>query len=383
MAEQILVFNGGSSSVKLSLFHKSDLDTKAPLWSKNLAINLLDASGQEVHELIAAHLAEARIARDSIICVGHRVVHGGTELQEPHRVDLELENTIEKLSELAPVHNPIAMKLIREARKLFPQAEQVAVFDTAFHKTLPPEAYLYAVPFDWCEKFGIRRFGFHGINHAYCAEALHEFLPPGKKVLRAVSCHLGNGCSLAAIHNGESVDTTMGFTPLEGLMMGARSGSIDPGIIFYLLEENKISAEQLDKTLNNSSGLLGVSGISKDMQKIQEAKSSGSARAQLAFDMFARSVSKGIAAMAAAMRGTDAIVFTGGIGEHSTELRSLVCSQLEFMGVNLDEKLNQDCKEDGLLSSRESKINVLRISAREDFQIFKECMNLLNSKISI
>ncbi len=383
MAEQVLVFNGGSSSVKLSLFHKGALDTKVPLWSQNLAINLLDASGQEVHELIAAHLTEAKIDRNSIICVGHRVVHGGTELQEPHRVNHEVEKTIEKLSELAPVHNPIAMKLIREARKLFPQAEQVAVFDTAFHKTLPPEAYMYAVPFDWFEKHGIRRFGFHGINHAYCAEALHEFLPPAKKVRRAISCHLGNGCSLAAIHNGKSVDTTMGFTPLEGLMMGARSGSIDPGIVFYLLEENKFSAEHLDKILNNSSGLLGVSGISKDMQKIQEAKSKGSERAQLAFDMFARSVSKGIAAMAAAMGGTDAIVFTGGIGEHSTELRSLVCRQLEFMGVNLDEKLNHDCNDDGLLSIPESKISVLKISAREEFQIFKECMTLLHNKISI
>lgn len=378
MADRVIVFNGGSSSVKLSLFEKADLHEGSPVWNKNLAINLLDASGQEVHELVAGHLQEAQIERQSIDCVGHRVVHGGTELQEPLFVDQQVENKIEKYIELAPVHNLIALKLIREARRLFPQAEQVAVFDTAFHRTLPPEAYLYAIPYDWNEKFGIRRFGFHGINHQYCAGAARAFLSIERKDLRLVSCHLGNGCSLAAIHNGKSVDTTMGFTPLEGLMMGARSGSIDPGIIFYLLEENKFSVQELDRLLNNSSGLLGISGLSKDMQKIEEARSNGNERSQLAFKMFARSVSKSIAAMATAMGGIDAIVFTGGTGEHSAALREEVCTQLNFLGIELDQQINQRCNSDGILSKNNSRVQVLRIAAREELQIYRECLSIMS-----
>src|ERR1700722_12253920 len=391
---KILVLNSGSSSLKSSLY-----DLGAPLpqvapdplwqgeieWSANDAEIKIETSGgtKSKQKLKVASREEATrqllatlwtgttrvlASAKEIEVVGHRVVNGGPNHREPAIIDAKVKAAIEAAVAFAPLHNQAEVSGIAVAEKVIPGVPQVAVFDTGFHRTLPAAAYVYPGPYDWLAK-GIRRYGFHGINHGYIAERAPQILQRDSRGLRIVSCHLGNGCSLAAIRGGLSVDTTMGFTPLEGLMMGTRSGSVDPGILTYLARQEKQTGEQLDNLLNKKSGLRGIAAFSGDRREIiEEMKASGanapdsvkspncastlpasalpidagdkSARAQLAFDMFIHRLRREIGAMIAVLGGLDALVFTAGIGENSADVRAAACDALAFAGVHLDAAKN-------------------------------------------
>jgi acetate kinase len=291
-------------------------------------------------------------------------------------IDADVKATISSVAEIAPLHNVAGLKGIQTAETLFPGKPQIAVFDTGFHKTLPQYAYVYPGPFEWVKR-GIRRYGFHGINHQYCAMRAADMLGRDVASLNIVSCHLGNGCSLAAIHGGKSVNTSMGFTPLDGVMMGTRGGAIDPGILIHLLRTDHIGPNELDDLLNHQSGLLGVSGLSSDMRDILKAASHGKERAMLAFDIFVHRVATETAAMAASMCGMDVIVFTAGIGENSPEVRQAVCSKLEFLGIQLDPEKNTSMSPDADLASRSSRVRILAIEAQEDWAVARECARML------
>jgi acetate kinase len=277
----------------------------------------------------------------------------------------------------APLHNRIELEGIELIERECGTVPQVAVFDTSFHSELPEAAATYAGPYEWAER-GIRKFGFHGISHQYCAERVEQLLGNRPSQIKLVTCHLGNGCSLAAIRDGRSTDTTMGFTPLDGLMMGTRSGSVDPGILIYLLRQDNISGERLDDVLNTKSGLLGISGISGDMRQILAATKAGNMRARLAFDMFVHRLRSGIGSMIAAIGGMDALVFTGGIGENSAEVRSAVCLNFAFLGLHLDASKNKTARGDSEISSQDSSVRVFVLEAQEDWMIAKECWKLTN-----
>jgi len=312
--------------------------------------------------------------------VGHRVVHGGPHFEEPVIVTAEVKTAIAEVSAFAPLHNREELEGMEIIEKLLGNVPQVAVFDTGFHSQMPLEAAVYPGPYEWWAQ-GIHRYGFHGINHQYCARRAARLLGKELAKLRLVSCHLGNGCSLAAIRNGKSVDTTMGFTPLEGLMMGTRSGSVDPGILTYLMRQQNLSGEQLDELLNKRSGLLGVSGISGDMREIVSAMKKGTERAKLAFDIFVHRLASGVGAMAASLGGIDALVFTAGIGENSAEVRAEACARLEFLGVRLDAARNEGLANEKPLRDQDialvdSHVRVLMIRAQEEWAIARSCWQL-------
>jgi len=399
---KILVLNSGSSSQKSCLYEIGEAlpDTPpAPLWEgkiewegRRAKLLVRDSAGHNhTEEVESADRAEAtrRLLgaltsnaagilgdKSEIAVAGHRVVNGGAMYAEPARIDAEVKSAIEEMAVFAPLHNRVELEGIRLVEEVFGAVPQVAVFDTGFHRKMPEAAVVYPGPYEWAER-GIRRFGFHGINHQYCAERAAQLLGRELKELRLVTCHLGNGCSLAAIRDGHSVDTTMGFTPLEGLMMGTRSGSVDPGIMTFLMREEKLSGEHLDDLLNKKSGLLGISGVSSDMREIVGAIKQGNARAKLAFDIFVHRLRAGIGAMCAAICGVDALVFTAGIGENSPEVRAAACDDLEFLGVKLDAAKNATARRDSEISARGSKVTVLVLRAQEDWAIAKECWKLL------
>ena len=307
----------------------------------------------------------------AIDAVGHRIVHGGTITSHALRIDAQVKATIASLIPLAPSHNPINLEGIELIEALLgPEIYQFAVFDTAFHSQMPDAAAIYPGPYDWVER-GIRRYGFHGISHAYCSDRMSQLL--GHKNLKLITCHLGNGCSLAAIQNGISMDTTMGFTPLEGLMMGSRSGSIDPGILLYLLTEQGYDATTLDTLLNQQSGLKGLSGISHDMRQVKAAMKSGNLRAKLAWDVYIHRIRSGIGAMLMSLNGLDALVFTAGVGEHDSEVRSAVCHGLGFLGLTLDEAVNQADTGDRDIAEQDCPIRIWVLQTQEAWQIARSC----------
>ena len=310
--------------------------------------------------------------------VGHRVVHGGPKLEEPVLISPEVKSEIAKAAVFAPLHNRAELEGIEIVAKLVGSIPQVAVFDTAFHSKMPPESIVYPGPYKWFER-GIRRYGFHGISHQYCVGRASELLGQSPTSLRIVSCHLGNGCSLAAVRDGHSVDTTMGFTPVEGLMMGTRSGSVDPGIVTYLIRTGELTAEQVDDVLNHKSGLLGVSGVSGDMRETLAEIKKGSQRAKLAFGIYVHRLQAGIAAMAASMGGLDALVFTAGVGENSSGLRMAACANLRFLGVTLDEMRNAHVEPDQDIAASGSSVRVLVIRTQEDWAIARECWRVMHS----
>jgi acetate kinase len=314
--------------------------------------------------------------------VGHRVVHGGPQHFEPAMVTPEVKSAIESVSVFAPLHNRAELQGMEIVAKLLGPVPQIAVFDTGFHRTMPLAAKTYPGPYEWFEQ-GIRRYGFHGINHQYCAHRAAQLLGKDLNSLKLVTCHLGNGCSLAAIREGRSVDTTMGFTPLEGLMMGTRSGSVDPGILTYLMRQQHLSGEQLDGVLNQKSGLLGISGISSDMREILAASKNGNepvkmARAKLALEIYIHRLRSGIGAMIAVLGGIDALVFTAGVGENSHEVRAAVCDSFAFLGLKLDSGKNAQTPmhNDQVISASDSAVRVLVIHAQEDWMIARECWQL-------
>jgi acetate kinase len=418
---KILVLNSGSSSLKSSLY-----DLHAPLrpaapdplwqgeieWSGNQAeIKIATSSGPKSKQKTKASSREeatrqllatlwsgaARVIESAkeIEVVGHRVVNGGPDHREPAVINAKVKAAIEAAVAFAPLHNQNELEAIAITEKEIPGVQQVAVFDTGFHRHMPEVAYVYPGPYAWLAK-GIRRYGFHGINHAYCAERTSQILQRDARGLRIVSCHLGNGCSLAAIQDGRSVDTTMGFTPLEGLMMGTRSGSVDPGILTYLMRQEEQTGGQLDDLLNKQSGLLGISGFSGDLREIIDAmknppetipsraaggsQSGGSpnaARATLAFDMFIHRLRREIGSMIAVMAGLDVLVFTAGIGENSAEVRAAACEPFAFADVHLDSAKNTKPPADADISASTSAVRVLVIKAQEDWMIARDCFDLV------
>ncbi|MGH9515103.1 MAG: acetate/propionate family kinase [Terriglobales bacterium] len=400
---KILVLNSGSSSQKSALFElapEASTEPVAPLWEGKLEwdgdkekLTVHNSGGKTIKEDAIIRADDRRGSleklltklwespaqvishRSEIEVVGHRIVHGGPHLSEPAIITPEVKQAIQDVAAIAPLHNAAGLQGIDLAEKLFPKVKQIAVFDTGFHRTLPLAAKVYPGPYEWFEH-DIRRYGFHGINHEYCAARAAQLLKRELSSLKIVSCHLGNGCSLASIDGGKSVDTTMGFTPLEGLMMGTRSGSVDPGILFHLMRAESATATDLDKILNRRSGLLGISGVSSDMRDVLEAASQGNARAKLAVDIFVHRLQAGIAAMAASLGGMDVIIFTAGIGENAAEIRSATCAKLGFLGVQLDDRKNSSPKADCEVSTSKSAVRVLVIRAQEDWSIARECLSL-------
>ncbi|HTQ62490.1 MAG TPA: acetate kinase [Candidatus Solibacter sp.] len=398
---KVLVLNSGSSSQKSRLFELGAAlpdSPPTPLWEAKIewldegtSLEVRTNTGKKRDERLnpakrseaIAHLLQALVSGETrvlaqlseIDVVGHRVVNGGRKFTKPARITPEVTAAIEKMAVFAPLHNRAELEGIAQIEKLCGAVPQVAVFDTGFHATLPDAAAVYPGPYEWLER-GIRKFGFHGINHQYCAGRAAQLLRRNLAELKLVTCHLGNGCSLAAIRGGVSLDTTMGFTPLDGLMMGTRSGSVDPGILTYLMRQDGLDGKTLDDLLNAKSGLLGISGVSSDMREIVVAMKQGNARAKLAFEIFVHRLRGGIGAMAAALGGIDALVFTAGIGENSAEVRAAACDELGFLGVRLDLEKNLTSGADRDVSVKDSRVRVLVIAAQEDWAIARECWKL-------
>ena len=314
---------------------------------------------------------------DQIEAVGHRVAHGGELFPESCVVDDKVIEGIRNLCELAPLHNPANLLGIEAVKKLLPQVPQVAVFDTSFHQTMPDYAYMYAIPYELYEKYGVRRYGFHGTSHKFVAYRACEFLGMDIANSKIVTCHLGNGGSVTAVLNGKSVDTSMGFTPVEGVVMGTRCGNIDAGAVTYLQDKLGLDVDGITKLLNKKSGFLGVSGVSSDCRDIVSAYENGNYRAGLSLNMFYHSIRKYIGAYSAVMGGLDVIVFTGGIGENDCEARREICSTLGFLGVDFDEAANKGVRgEDKLLTKADSRVKVLTLSTNEELVIARDTMNL-------
>jgi acetate kinase len=306
-------------------------------------------------------------------------VHGGQQFKKPTVITPQVRAAIASMSAFAPLHNRAELEGVDVIEKTIGAIPQVAVFDTSFHSQLPDAAAVYSGPYEWLSR-GIRRYGFHGINHQYCAERTAQLLGRDLSSLKLITCHLGNGCSLAAIQGGHSVDTTMGFTPLDGLMMGTRSGAVDPGILTYLMREDGLGGQQLDDLLNTKSGLLGISGISSDMRQIVAQMKVGHKRAKLAFEIFVHRLQASIGAMIAVLGGLDALVFTAGIGENSPDARAAACANLGFAGLKLDSNRNAQASGDQDIARPDSSIRVLVIRAQEDWAIAKECSRLISEK---
>ncbi|MDX2242020.1 MAG: acetate kinase [Leptolyngbyaceae cyanobacterium bins.302] len=403
---KILVLNAGSSSQKSCLYdlagglpdHPPD-----PLWAGSIdwtaqtggAEITVTANGAVQRETIAStskaevthHLlatlwqgaTQVLQSANDIDAVGHRVVHGGEEYRESCRITSQVKAAIARLATFAPIHNPVNLEGIETMEAILgAEVPQVAVFDTAFHASLPAAAYTYPGAHEWLEQ-GIRRYGFHGTSHQYCVERAAQLLGRDLKELRLISCHLGNGASLAALRYGQNVDTTMGFTPLEGLMMGTRSGSVDPSILIYLMRQQGYTADELDTLLNKSSGLLGISGVSSDLRQILEAIAEGNSRAQLALDLYIHRLRSLIGSMLASLQGVDAIIFTAGIGENSPLIRAAACQAFEFLGLKLDGAKNHDRPVDQDIATLDSTVRVLVIKTQEDWMIAKQCWQLVQA----
>jgi acetate kinase len=399
---KILVLNAGSSSQKSCLYDLPDaklpLDPIAPVWQAQIDWNdsaklqvkthrgeILQETYSSVSKLDDTHKAlqtlwhgQTQVIANpkEIDIIGHRVVHGGETYRQSTWINAAVKAEIDRLSIFAPLHNPLNLAGIESIERIFGvDIPQVAVFDTAFHASLPPAAYTYPSAYNWLDR-GIRRYGFHGISHQYCAYRAAYILDRDLSSLKLITCHLGNGCSLAAIRDGYSIDTTMGFTPLEGLMMGTRAGSIDPGILIHLLRHSGGNVDELDRLLNRESGLLGISGISNDMRQIISAMERGDDRATLAFDLFIHRLRSSIGQMLASLGGVDALIFTAGIGGNSAIVRQAACEGFEFLGLVLDRDLNRVCSIDLDIAKADSAIRVLVIHTQEDWAIAKECHRL-------
>ncbi|MGB3649695.1 MAG: acetate kinase [Rivularia sp. (in: cyanobacteria)] len=401
---KILVLNAGSSSQKSCLYEMTgDMPSSppAPIWFGKVdwshhqgvaEIKVETATGEKLTEEIATDSQSQVMARllntmtegstkvinqlSEIDLVGHRVVHGGKNYRQSVVITQQVKDAIANLASLAPAHNPVNLAGIEAVENILGDVKQVAVFDTAFHRNIPDAAAIYPGRYEWLEQ-DIIRYGFHGISHQYCAQRAADLLGKDLQSLRLINCHLGNGCSLAAIKNGCSVDTTMGFTPLDGLMMGTRSGSIDPGILIYLLRQGSYTVEQLDNVLNNASGLSGISGISSDMRQIKAAISQGSDRAQLAFDIYVHRLRSSIGAMLSSLQGLDALIFTAGVGENTPEIRQAACEAFEFIGIKIDSSKNNNLPVDEDIAQTDSTVRILVIHTQEDWQIALECYKLV------
>lgn len=314
---------------------------------------------------------------DEISAVGHRVVHAGEKFAYSVVINDEVMNALKECIDLAPLHNPPNILGIEACKELMPDVQMVGVFDTAFHQSMHPYAYIYALPYEYYTKYGVRRYGFHGTSHKYVAERAAAILNKDLKELKIVTCHLGNGASITAVKNGKSIDTSMGFTPLEGLAMGTRCGDIDPAICGFLMEKDKLDIDGLNNVLNKKSGVLGISGVSSDFRDIETASKEGNRRASLALEVFAHKVRKYIGAYAAAMGGVDAVVFTAGLGENSSSMRTSICQGLEFLGLVIDENKNNIRGKEAIISTEDSKAKILLIPTNEELMIAKDTAALI------
>lgn len=403
---KILVLNAGSSSQKSCLYDLGDSlpeTPPAPVWEAHIEwkgafqdarLKVKSAQGETMaeqldinsrstairHMLNTLCQGPTQVLKDfaEVDVVGHRVVHGGDQYCKPTLVTPEVKQTIARLAVLAPQHNPANLEGIEATERIFQGRPHIAVFDTAFHSQMPQAATVYPGPYAWFEQ-GIRRYGFQGISYQYCSERAARILDRDLKSLRLVACHLGHGCSLAAIQDGRSVDTTMGYTPLEGVMMANRSGTVDPGILIHLLREEGYTAERLDEVLNRESGLRGVSGLSDDMREVLAAMEAGSPRARLAFDVYIHILRQHIGAMVATLGGLDVLVFTAGVGENSPQVRTAACKDFEFLGLKIDPQKNAQSSDDRDIATPDSAVRVVVVAAREDWAIARECWRLARS----
>lgn len=402
---KVLVLNSGSSSQKTSLYEIGPNlpdSPPAPVWEgkieweendAEIAVRTSHGANLRDHMKVRSRAEAIEQLLDSlwkgstrvlsapadVDLAGHRVVHGGQHFKQPTLITPHVKTAIASMSAFAPLHNRAELEGIDIVEKNFGAIPQVAVFDTSFHSDLPEAAAVYPGPYEWLSR-GIRRYGFHGINHHYCAERASQLLGRDLKSLKLITCHLGNGCSLAAIQGGRSVDTTMGFTPLDGLMMGTRSGAVDPGILTFLMRTDHLSGQQLDDLLNKQSGLLGISGASSDMRQIIASMKAGDARAKLAFEMFVHRLQSSIGALIAVIGGLDCLVFTAGIGENSPEVRAAACATLGFIGLRLDSLKNSQATGDEDVSLIGSPVRVLILRAQEDWAIAQACWRMLPAK---
>ena len=394
---KVLVLNCGSSSLKYQLI---DMTTENPLASglcERIGIegSRLKHKGKETYEVeqeMKNHEDAIKMVIDALLdekhgvisdikeinAVGHRVVHGGEHFAKSVIITDEVIKAIEECIDLAPLHNPANLMGIRACESLMPGVSQVAVFDTAFHQTMPEKAYLYGIPYELYEKYKIRRYGFHGTSHKYVSERAADILGKDKKDLKIITCHLGNGGSVAAINGGKCMDTSMGFTPLEGLVMGTRCGDIDPAVVSFIMEKEKLSNKEVDELMNKKSGVLGLSGVSSDFRDIETAAGEGNKRAQIALDTFHYKVAKYIGEYTSTLNGVDAIVFTAGLGENSKNSRKEICNYLTWLGIELDDEQNGKRGEELVISVANSKIKVLVIPTNEELVIARDTKELLD-----
>ncbi|MCC3356427.1 acetate kinase [Bacillus sp. REN16] len=391
---KIIAINAGSSSLKFQLFEmpSEEVITKGIFERIGLEKGIFTISVNDEKQtteleipdhavavkLLLNKLTESGIIKslNEIDGIGHRVVHGGESFADSAVITEEVLAEIEKLSELAPLHNPANATGIRAFHEVLPNVPAVAVFDTAFHQTMPEKSFLYSLPYDYYKNYGIRKYGFHGTSHKYVSQRAAELLGRPVEQLRLLSCHLGNGASIAAIEGGKSIDTSMGFTPLAGVTMGTRSGNIDPALIPFIMEKTGNTADEVLDVLNKKSGMLGVSGFSSDLRDIQEQADEGNSRAELALEVFASRIHKYIGSYAARMHGIDAIIFTAGIGENSDTIRARVLTGLEFMGVYWDPALNKVRGKEAFINYPHSPVKVIIIPTDEEVMIARDVIRL-------
>ena len=396
---KILVLNCGSSSIKYALYNMDDKSVmtsggaeRVGLDGAFVKVKMPDGTKKTIMHDIPEHtegvkfifslLTDPEIgvikSLDEIDAVGHRMVHGGEKFNKSVLLDDEVLKTFKECIDLAPLHNPANLKGVEAVSELMPGLPQVGVFDTAFHQTMPAHSYLYAIPYELYKKYGVRRYGFHGTSHRYVSQRVCDFLGVKYEDKKIITCHIGNGGSIAAVQNGKCVDTSMGLTPLEGLMMGTRSGDIDAGAVTFLEKKLGLDADGMSNLLNKKSGVLGITGISSDMREIEAAIEKGDEMAKIALDMYNYRIKKYIGAYAAAMGGCDIIVFTAGVGENQYQTRQDACVGLDYMGVKLDVEKNKTIRgEEAVISTPDSKVTVCVIPTDEELMIATDTMNLL------
>lgn len=394
------MLNCGSSSVKYKLINVDDKKTLAEGGVEKIGIpgsflkfRLPDGSKKVIEEVIPDHrkaiMDILNILTDptygcissfkEIDAVGHRVVHGGEKFNKSVLINDEVIEKIKECYDVAPLHNPVNMAGIDAITELMPGVPQVAVFDTAFHQTMPAEAYMYALPYELYTKYSVRRFGFHGTSHRYVARRVCDFLGIPYENQRIITCHIGNGGSITAVKDGKSIDTSMGLTPVEGLMMGTRVGDVDPGALTFIMDKEHLDTKQLSNLINKKSGVLGISGISSDMRDIDAAIAEGNERAKLALDMYIYRIIKYIGAYTAVLNGVDIIVFTGGVGENQQPLRKAVCEHLSYLGVKIDDAVNASSRgEEKVISAADSKVKVVVIPTDEELMIARDTEAIVN-----
>ena len=395
----VLVINAGSSSLKYQLlnvegrkllakgicervgsddsFHKHGLDENETVIGTPVPDH--DAAMKLVLESLISGDCKAIKSLDEIDAIGHRVVQGGRYFEHSALIDDDVIGKIDELAELAPLHNKAALQGIYACRRLMPNTPMVAVFDTSFFTTLPPKAYMYPLPYELCEKHGIRKYGAHGTSHRYIAERAAAFLGEPLEDLKLITCHLGNGCSASAIDHGIAVDTSMGLTPLDGLMMGTRCGAIDPAIVTFLIEHESMTAQEVNDLMNKKSGLLGISGLSNDLRTVRDAAMRGEPRSVLAYDMYSNSVKKYIGSYIAVMGGVDAVVLTAGVGENCERMRRMIFSGLQPLGIILDEERNRSGRgTEREISSDASKVRIIVIPTNEEYMIARDTYEILH-----